>query len=138
MEYITHRRMRGMAAFGERMNIPYGTKFETIGEWIATGDSKAICAVHSEISKMYFARNDDGRGLERGALTWAIAYSPRQRKHKDGHVYRFSEDEIELLERHYSHWLRQDVGTILFNDDFFDAQVPELKMLANALNIKTK
>ena len=48
------------------------------------------------------------------------------------------EEEIELLERKWAHFLRQDVEVILFNEDFFAAAVPELKELADALHIKVR
>ena len=50
----------------------------------------------------------------------------------------FTEEEIELLERKWAHFLRQDVEVILFNEDFFAAAVPELKELADALHIKVR
>ena len=86
----------------------------------------------------HFARNDDGQGLERGRLTWAIAYSRRVRTGPNGRQQRFTEEEIELLERKWAHFLRQDVEVILFNEDFFAAAVPELKELADALHIKVR
>lgn len=134
MEYIVHRRFRERAAYGEMLNIPYGTKFETIGDFIATPDGKAICFASSETAQKYFARNDDGQGLERGKLTYAIAYAPRM----TGNGFRFTDEEIVMLETHWSRFLRDDADTILFNEDFFNAQVPELAMLAAALNIKVR
>lgn len=136
MEYIVHHRFKGIAATGERMNIPYGSRFETIGDFIATPDAKGICYTTSEAAKQHFARNDDGQGLERGKLTWAIAYSSRERKSADGHRQRFTDEEIELLERWWSRFLRDDVETILFNQAFFDADPAELRPIAQALNIK--
>lgn len=134
MEYITHHRYKGITACGERMNIPYGTTFRTIGSFIATDGGKAICFTTSEDAHMYFARNDDGRGLERGALTYAIAYG--QRRTPTG--FRFTEEEIDTLEKGWRHFLRDDVDVILFNHDFFGADVEELKQLAAALNIKVR
>ena len=109
MKYITHNRFKKLSACGEAVNIPYGTEMETAGDFIITTEGKPICYATSEAAKMHFARNDDGQGLEREKLTWAIAYS-----------------------------LRQDVEVILFNEDFFAAAVPELKELADALHIKVR
>ena len=81
------------------MNIPYGTEMETAGDFIITTEGKPICYATSEAAKMHFARNDDGQGLERGRLTWAIAYSQRVRTGQNGRQQRFTEEEIELLER---------------------------------------
>lgn len=138
MKYITHHRYKELAAFGQRLNIPYGTELETAGDFIITPDGKPICYQTSENAKIHFARNDDGRGLERGGLTYAIAYSNRQRSGADGRRQRFADEEIELLERDYGHWLRQDVDVILFNEAFFAAQPEELQRLADALKIKTR
>ena len=111
MKYITHNRFKKLAACGEAVNIPYGTEMETAGDFIITTEGKPI---------------------------WAIAYSQRVRTGPNGRQQRFTEEEIELLERKWAHFLRQDVEVILFNEDFFAAAVPELKELADALHIKVR
>ena len=138
MRYITHRRYRGKDVLQNQLNLPYGTELETVEGFLATKDGHLVCYPTSETAKMFFALNDDGRGLERGALTYAIAYSRRERQWSDKSVHRFSEAEVEMLERQWKHWLRQDVDTILFNDTFFAAQPEELRQLANALKIKVR
>lgn len=138
MKFVVHHRYRGLDAGGNPMNVRYGTEYETIGDFIATPEGRGICFTASEAAKEYFAVNDDGRGLERGALTHAIAYSHREREWPDGSVRRFSEAEVEMLETSWGHWLRQDVDTILFNNDFFAAQPEDLQRLADALKIKVR
>lgn len=138
MEYICHHRFRGVTAAGERMTISYGEKFPTIGKFIAAPPAKGICYVTSHAAHVHFARNDDGRGLRRGALTYAIAFAPRERRHSGGKIFRFSEREIAMLQRDYPHFLRQDTGTILFNHAFFNADIDEIEKLAAALGIKIK
>ena len=101
-------------------------------------DGRHICYSTSENAKLHFARNDDGRGLERGALTYAIAYSQRDRRGASGRKQRFTDAEIEMLERDYGHWLRPDTEWLLFNEDFFAASPEELKVLADTLNIKVR
>lgn len=134
MKYVTHHRFKELALCGERLNIPYGTELDTEGYSIVMPDGRAICYSTSENAKKHFARNDDGRGLERGALTYAIAYSRRDA----GNGFRFSEEEAEILTRDWGHFLRPDVDVILFNEDFFAAEPEELKKLAAALKIKTR
>ena len=139
MEYIAHKRFREIAACEKVLNIPYGTKLETIGEFIATSDGQAVCYITSENAHKHFARNDDGMGLERGALTYAIAYGKRRKPKSDSNgAYRFSDKEIEILERDWKHFLLDDVPVILFNHNFFSADVSELKKLADVLEIKVK
>lgn len=138
MKYVAHHRYRGLDAGGRPMNVPYGTEYDTIGGFIATPEGRGICFPTSEVAHRYFAVNDDGQGLERGALTHAIAYSSRKRKWPDKSVHRFSRAEVEMLQRGWDRWLRQDVDTILFNDDFFAAKPEELQRLADALKIKIR
>lgn len=134
MKYVTHHRFKELALCGERLNIPYGTELDTEGYSIVMPDGRVICYSTSENAKKHFARNDDGRGLERGALTYAIAYSRRDA----GNGFRFSEAEAEILTRDWGHFLRPDVDVILFNEDFFAAEPEELQKLAAALKIKTR
>lgn len=138
MKFVVHHRYRGLDAGGKPMNVRYGTEYETAGDFIATPEGRGICFTTSEIAHQYFAVNDDGRGLERGALTYAIAYSSRERRWPDGRVYRFDQAEVEMLERSWGHWLRQDVDAILFNEDFFAAQPEDLQRLADALEIRVR
>lgn len=134
MKYITHHRFKELALCGEQLNIPYGTELETSGNAIILLDGRMVCYLTSENTKKHFAINEDGHGLERGALTYAIAYSDRN----VGSGCRFMEEEREMLVRDWDHFLRQDTDMILFNETFFAAQPEELKRLANALNIKVR
>ncbi len=134
MKYVAHHRYKGLDAGGKLVNIRCGTEFETVGDFIATPEGRGICFASSEVAHQYFAVNDDGRGLERGALTHAIAYSRRN----SGNGFRFSDSEIEMLERSWGHWLRRDADTIIFNEDFFAAQPEGLRRLADALKIKIR
>lgn len=84
MEYIVHHRCRELSAAGDMLNLPYGTRLNTIGDFIATAEGRAICFTTSELAHRYMARNDDGRGLERGKVSWAIAHSRRERRSDDG------------------------------------------------------
>ncbi len=138
MKYIVHHRYKGPAADGVRVNLPYGAVFETVGPLIATPEGRGICFPTSEVAHRHFAVYDDGRGLERGALTHAIAYGQRARKWPDGSVHRFSEAEAELLARKWGHWLWQDADVILFNEDFFTAKPEEVRRLADELKIRVR
>ena len=135
MKYITHHRFKGLAMCGEELNLPYGTELTAAGNVLVTGDGKSVCCRTSENALRHFAVNEDGQGLERGALTYAIAFGTRRRRCENG-VYRFSDKEREMLVRDWGRFLRQDVDFILFNDEFFTAQRWELERLAAALDIK--
>lgn len=125
MTYITHRRYRKVAACGEQLNIPYGTELEVIGSYIVLG-AKAVCNVRSDDAYRYFARNDDGKGIERGLLTYAIAYRPRDANRPDGLDFRFTDEEIGMIVRDYPYFVKDTEGFIHFNYDFFNADVDVL------------
>ena len=75
MRYVLFKRFRGMGLCGN-VNLPYGTVCESEGE-IITKDGNALVLATSENAHQYFARDDDGCGLERGRLTQAIQASLR-------------------------------------------------------------
>jgi ABC-type Na+ transport system ATPase subunit NatA len=93
MQYITTKRYKGNG-IGNHFNLPYATPIEE-KDGVLYHDNKPICVARSLNGKKHFASNEDGQGLKRGELTYFIAYSNRQKEHSDGHVFRFSEEEIE-------------------------------------------
>lgn len=136
--YIVHHRYRGKTAACKEVNVPYGTEFPCQNNMILDGNSM-FCYATSEVAHKFFARNDDGKGLRRGALTYAIAYSNRERFNKEGNRrQRFTDEEIEILERDWKKFLIPDIDVVLFNHDFFNADVEELEKMAKDLNIVVK
>ena len=131
MEYITHKRFHAPAMCSSLIDIPYGTTLEERAGILYTADGDAICYANSENGHMHFAPNGDGAGLLRGETTYLIAYS--HRANRDG--YRFNEDERKILVNEYSHWLRSDTDTILFNHEFFGADVDDLCELVARLHM---
>lgn len=139
MEYIVHHRFKEIAACNKKLNIPYGTKLKLIHGFISTINGELICYPTSENGHKYFSRNDDGNGLERGKITYAIAYSKHKSANiKDKQIYQFSDEEINILKHNWKHFLRDDVDVILFNHDFFNANIEELREMAKSLNIKVR
>ena len=131
MQYICYKRFKGKTLSQDHANIPYGTEFESAGDFMLDSDNKPMMATTSLNCHQHFSRNDDGQGLRRGKLAYAIAYATR------GDKYRFSEDEISMLTRDYQRFLKP-TDMILFNNDFFNAEINELEELAKKLNIKVK
>lgn len=135
MEYITHTRYSGKDMNGEDILIRRGQRLERRGD-ILYYDNKPVCIYRSLIGKMHFAKNDDGHGLERGKLSYAIAYAPRLRHSDDGaRQQRFSDDELEILHRDWPQYLKPNLDVLLFNDKFFEESPDVLKQIAEAVNI---
>lgn len=134
MEYIAFRRYHKKAICEALLDIPIGCKFNTIGPFIVTADNKPICVTTSFSSHQHFARNDDGKGLRRGAITWAIAF--KDRTNEDNNGVRWSFKEAELIYDKYQKFLRPEhKDVMLFNDDFFHADINELEEMAKELNV---
>lgn len=70
MNYIVHARFKGKAICGE-VNLPALTEVELKDNMLYWQD-KPLCVITSENAHKYFARNDDGNGMERGRLTQEI------------------------------------------------------------------
>ena len=138
MRYVTFRRyVDDNTLCGHRLNLSYGTPVHTIddsgSDMLLTEQNEAVCMARSQDGCTHFARDDDGRGLERGAYTYAIAHASRQGN--DG--FRFTADEIGILVRDWSHWLLPG-NAICFNDDFYRGDVSDLRALARSLGITVK
>jgi len=129
MDYIVHRRLRRTAICGD-VNLPYGTVLEE-AEGYLYYDGMPICAARSQTAKEYIAWNGDGRGLERGKLTYAIAFRGADRP-----GCRFDPKQREIICEKYSRYLRPEHDVILFNDEFFMADIEALTEMARDLHIR--
>ena len=131
MRYIVTRRFRGRAIFGA-VNLPYGTACETQDGYLIFEDGRRLCAVTSQNAYDYFSRDDDGLGKERGKLVKDIR---RTLEHRDA--------------KHQARWdkLWADAGANrlrrkdspdfwIWSFDFYNADIPELKHIANLIGIK--
>ena len=64
--YIARKRAKFNAACGP-VDIPYGTELTAEGGFICL-DGQTLCEADSQTALDFFCQNDDGQGLERGAL----------------------------------------------------------------------
>lgn len=128
MKYICFKRFKVNAICGE-VNIPYGAVLEA-ENGIIYRNKKPVCYTTSQNAYDYFARNDDGKGLERGKLTAEIIKLLNNRK--DG-KYQDRWDRIwgdlSLLKykrpEHDNYWL--------WNYDFFNASIEELNRIKSMI-----
>lgn len=67
MKYITYKRFQGVTMNGETVDIKKGTTLDCERR-VLTCKGKEICVSTSDNAHTYFMRNDDGKGMERGAL----------------------------------------------------------------------
>lgn len=137
MRYLVIKRFRGQCLSGT-VNLPYGTVCERDGEMI-TKDGNALVVATSENAHQFFARDDDGQGLERGKLTQEIQtrLSPPplgKRESKTEYEKRqaawdriWNDPELRpyKMREHADHWL--------WNQAFFDADVETLKYILQVI-----
>ena len=127
MDYICFNRFKQNALCGE-VNIPYGTKLDEANNVISYCGNP-ICYTKSQNAYDYFARNDDGKGLERGKLTSEIIklLNCKDGKHQN-RWYRIWGD-LSLLKykrpEHDDYWL--------WNYDFFNASIEELNRIKSMI-----
>ena len=133
MEYVVHHRLKGEAICG-RVNLPYGTPLEGREDGFVYGPRGRLCAAGSDQGQRHLARNDDGHGLERGAITYAAAFAARG---ADG--ARYTGPEREKMREKYAGFLREDCPEYLvFNNAFFGADIAALRAFAADFGLKTK
>ena len=129
-EYIVHKRFKTKAICGN-VNLPAKTVCMERGGIIYYGDNP-LCTVNSEGAYKHFARNNDGRGLERGRLTSAITAALTKRD--DQYQERWDKVWNDPVCRPFKriefddHWL--------WNLAFFNAEIFSLKHIANLVGCK--
>ena len=127
--YITTKRFKGQT-ITSKVNIPYGTEVQCVIGYLVY-DNQPICADHSQNAYDYFARNDDGKGLERGKLIQEIK---KVLSKKDSEYQarwdKVWDDEVCLKYKRveYSdYWL--------WNHEFYNAEIEDLRYIAGLLSI---
>lgn len=127
MKYITHQRFKEKAICGE-VNLPAMTEVELKDNMLYWQD-KPLCVITSENAHKYFARNDDGQGMERGRLTQAIqkALSQNDEKHQDrwDKVWEDSLCHKYKRKEYADYWL--------WNHAFFNADIADLEHIYNLI-----
>lgn len=130
MKYITHKRFKGKGITGD-VNLPVFTELRTANHYLVYG-TDIICADKSENAHLYFARNDDGNGIERGKLTRAI--KSRLSKKDDAYQDRWDrvwEDQLCLK------YKRPEFDDFfLWNHEFYNAPIEDLRYIAGLIGAK--
>lgn len=131
MRYIVTNRFKGQAICGP-VNLPYGTTCEEHDGILVLEDGRRICAVTSQNAYDFFSRDDDGHGLERGKLVAEITrrMEKRDAKHQARWDALWADEVANRLRRKDS----QDFW--IWSFDFYNADIPELKRIANLIGIK--
>jgi hypothetical protein len=131
MHYITIKRYK-QQGIGGHFNLPYGTPIEKREDNLLYHNNRPVCVARSFNAHEYFARNNDGRGLERGKLTHAIIK-------KLGGMHRELTAEWKAVfdDDLANSYARQDSPDFwLWDDSFFNAPIEDLKYIASLVGIK--
>lgn len=130
MEYIVHKRFKAKAICGN-VNIPAKTVCTERGGVIYYGE-KALCVISSDNAYKHFARNDDGRGLERGRLTKAITSTLEKRD--DQYQERWDRVWNDPACRQFKR--KNDDDYWLWNLAFFNAEIFSLEHIADLVGCR--
>lgn len=132
MQYVVHRRLRCKSLSGD-VNLPFGTICTLNGE-ILEKDGKPLFFVTSENAHQYLARNDDGRGIERGKLTQEIQQRLQpQRNLKDEAKRRRAWNRIWNDEKLKPYKMREHPDHWLWNHAFFNADIETLHYILKVI-----
>lgn len=130
MKYIAHRRLKKDVICGS-VNIPSMTEVACEGGIIIYNNG-IVCYEGSDTANQFFARNDDGRGMERGRLTQAITKTLERRDSQYQERWdRVWDDPVcQMYKRveYADYWL--------WNQEFFNADIDVLKHIAKLIGAK--
>ena len=130
MDYITIKRARFKSLSGQ-VNLPYGTEV-VLEDGFLMMDGRPLCAATSQNAHDYFARNDDGQGLERGQLIQAI----RQRLEKRDKDYQARWDKVWEDPRCKAFKRKEHADFWLWNHSFYTAEMDDLRHIAALVGAK--
>ena len=125
--YITTRRARVLAICGP-VNIPWGTAVTAV-DGILFLDLRPLCAHTGQTAHNFFARNDDGNGVERGTLTAAIV--DKLAGKNAGHAARWEKVWRDPVCKKYRN--KEHADFWLWSDDFYEAPVEDLRRIAGLI-----
>ena len=137
MKYICHNRYKGKTMDGSEVLVRRKKELVREGDTLFY-EGKAVCIHRSLVGKQHFAVNDDGKGLERGLITYALAYAPRPRWSEDKErprQQRFTDAELKTLSEKWSQYLKPNIDMLLFNDAFFEENPDVLREIAASVNV---
>lgn len=124
MRYICTKPYHDDSLFGEeKIILKVGEEVQTNEQFIISQNNHLICRIDSEVGHVYFARDDDGNGLERGLITYILAFETK-----------FTDVQKQILIEKYPQFLR-GIDVFLFNYDFFKAEIEDLRDMANDLGV---
>lgn len=143
MRYVVHRRFNKRCLCG-CVNLPYGTVCELDGETIEYKDKTLVFAT-SEDAHQFFARDDDGRGLERGKLTQdiisslrtveiAAGASPTPKQEKQQRLRDEAWERIWGDEKLHKFRVREFENDWVWNHAFFNAEIEELQYIKKVIS----
>lgn len=125
MEWIVLKDF-GRKVLGGYISARRGDQAKEIDGAIFIGN-RLICFSHSKFAKENLAPDYDGRGLERGDITGYIAFGPPLSE---------IQKTILLADPLCRKFIVDNPETILFNDFFFGATMPDLYMVCIKLGVR--
>ena len=132
MRYVVFRRYRGRCFCGN-VNLPFGTVCEERDGFISLNGNSLVLA-DSETAHSYFARDDDGRGIERGKLTREIldrlgpCADPRKNAERQK-----AWDRIWTDPKLQKYKMREHADPGLWNHAIFIAEISDLKYILSII-----
>lgn len=128
MEYIIYRRFKTKAICGD-VNLPAGTVCQAHGNMLFY-NGKPLCVVTSENAHKHFARNDDGKGMERGGICHKII---NRLQNKNGYQERWDKVWEDAICQRYKR--QEHADNWLWNHAFYNTSIEDLKHIAKLVGV---
>jgi len=135
MDYETYIARKKVCFQGEcgPVNIPFGTELTAKDGTIYDTDGRPLCSSDSKQALDVFCQNDDGQGLERGALVEAIKTRLAE---GEGWMRRNKLLDVIWVDDLCQTYRRFDVPPWVWKPDFYNAPLKDLCHIANLIGVK--
>lgn len=140
-EYVFHKDFEGVIIASKDNNdvrkYPRGTKVTLQpNNFIVNKQLETICTLSSSTCQEYLVSNHDSNWEERAKLVNKIALENRKiRSNGKNGVYRFTDEQINILCDKYKEYLEDDNFAIMFNPKLLEADIHVLYRMIKDLNL---
>ncbi len=138
--YIARRRARFKGCNSQQVNIPYGSILEAQDGFLLW-KGQPLCVDTSQNAHDFFSQNDDDMGLKRGVLVATILArleTPSNTRNKRWTELQARWDKVwaDSLCQKYKRPEHKDFW--IWNHDFYDAPVADLRHIATLVGAEVK
>lgn len=133
-KFFVRRRARFNGISG-RVNLPYGTLVDQVGDYLVDKSGNPMCMVTSRHSHMFFVTDEDGLGKVRGELVSAIMCVLKLDNEDFFHYNEAAWNKI-VSDPVCQKYQKPGLERFIWSHDFYNGDVEDLRYINNLIGGK--